>query len=805
MKINLKWLKKFIDLDVSKDDLAETFTKLGLEVESISGIEMKPQETLVVGEIIKIEKHPNADRLNFCEVKIGENDVRNIVCGAKNFKLSDKIPVALPGTFLPDGTKIKKSNLRGIASDGMMCSGKELGLTSDHSGLLILEKNIPVGKKFHELFDGDDITFELKLTANRGDALCHYGVARELSAYYNIELKPIDIQEPIASINENSLSLEISSDCCRYYSAWKISEVKIETSPDWLIRDLKSIGVNSINNVVDITNWIMFSFGQPLHAFDLAKMTGDKVIVRQARNGEKILTLDSLEHEIDPSATVIADINGALALAGIIGGSRSCIDSNTTDILLESAYFDATKIHRTARKLGIGTDSSYRYAREIDPSLTQKAGALAAKMIVEICGGKLQSPCLIADRSRRKANVINLELDFVKKVLGFAIDADEILAILKRLKYDVDAKNSNLKVSVPTFRWEITRPVDLVEEILRIYGTDRIPEMPFVTKISDRKSDRVSEFTKKAENFLANNNFNECYNYTLGCVDDLECATASVAGLKLANPLLEDQTYLRPSLLPGLLKTITYNIQNSNNVQRLFEIGNVFRCEDGILTEALSVAFVILTENLERSWLHCQRPDFYEAKRLISRVFELAEIATQPIFSQLDDRFWQKNYSAKAGDISKDSFCLKVGHISYNPCHWHRLDMPIIGAEFVADFSAIGRNPKKHRYEKFPTLPKALRDISLLVDASEPAGMVMNRLNAIAKATADNTFFIEKINLFDVYRGPEIPAGSKSLSFELNFQPMEKTLEAETINAAFEKIQLAIERSTTYSIRKENR
>ncbi|MDR1458169.1 MAG: phenylalanine--tRNA ligase subunit beta [Puniceicoccales bacterium] len=628
MKINLKWLKRFIDIDATKNELAEALTNLGLEVESISGMEINPQDSLVVGEIIKIDKHPNADRLSLCEVIVDENDTRQIVCGAKNFKLNDRVPVALPGTILPDGTRIKKSNLRGVSSDGMMCSGKELGLTNDHSGLLILEKNTPIGKKFHELFDCDDITFELKLTANRGDVLCHYGIARELSAYYNIPLKPPELSKPIPATDKNSLSVEITSDCCKYYSAWKISGVRVEASPDWLIRDLKSIGVNNINNVVDITNWIMFSFGQPLHAFDLSKITGNKVIVRRAKDGEKIITLDSIEHAMDSNDTVIADVDKTLALAGIMGGSDSCIDTNTTDIFLESAYFDATKVYLTARKLGLSTDSSYRYVREIDSDFTQQAGALAVNMITKICGGKFQEPCLVMDNGRRVSVAIDLKVDFVKKILGFGINIDEILSILKRLQYTIiEQINDNIRVSVPTFRWEITRPIDLVEEILRIYGTDRIPKTQLVTEVSDRKPDRISEFIKNSGNFLANNNFNECYNYTLCRADDVECGTDSSDRLKLANPLLDDQTHLRSSLLPGLLKTIRYNIQNSNNVQRLFEIGNVFHYKDAVLTEALSVAFVILTESFERSWLQHQKPDFYEAKRLISRVFKLAEIS----------------------------------------------------------------------------------------------------------------------------------------------------------------------------------
>lgn len=806
MKINLKWLKKFIDIEVTKDELTDSLINLGLEVESISGEEIKPQDTLVVGEIIKIGKHPNAERLSLCEVMVGSNDTRQIVCGANNFKLNDHVPVALPGTVLPDGTKIKKSNLRGIPSDGMMCSGMELGLTNDHSGLLILEKNTPIGKKFHELFDPEDITFELSLTANRGDVLCHHGVARELAAYHNLTLKPRRVSKPTPKANGNSFSVDISSDCCKYYSAWKISGVRIGPAPAWLIRDLKSIGVKTINNLVDITNWVMFSFGQPLHAFDLSKITDNKIIVRKAHSGEKILALDSIEYQMDSDDTVIADTNRALAIAGIIGGSDSCIDSHTTDILLESAYFDANKVYRTARKLGINTDSSYRYSREIDSDFTPDAGALAVNMILEICGGELQEPCLVVDNNRRKAVAIDLSLDFVRKTLGFKIDDEEILSLLKRLQYGVvESGNGTITVSVPTFRWEVTRPIDLVEEILRIHGTDRIPKTQFVTKVSNRKSDKISEFTKNAGIFLANNNFNECYNYTLLAINDLESITSSVTGLKLANPLLDDQTHLRPSLLPGLLKTIRYNIQNGNNPQRLFEIGNVFRCKDNILTEAISVAFVILTESLKRSWLAHKKPNFYDAKQLILAIAGLAGIETHPLFLELNNRFWQKNYSAYVGDIDKNSYCLRVGYIDYKVCNSHKIGLPVIAAELIADFSAISDNPKIHRYKKFSPLPRALRDISLLVSSSEPVAVVTDKLSTMAKAACDNSFFLEEINLFDIYRGEGLPPDSKSLSFELSFRPIEKTLESEAVNLAFEKIQAAIEKNTTYLIRNGHR
>ncbi|MDR2674199.1 MAG: phenylalanine--tRNA ligase subunit beta [Opitutaceae bacterium] len=683
MKISLQWLSRYVDLSgISVEKITDALPMLGLEVEEISQAGLQPLKNVVIGKILSFEKHPKADKLSVCRVDTGDPaGPRQIVCGAKNFAAGDLVPVALPGAVLPGGFEIQVSRLRDIESQGMMCSARELGLGDDHAGLLILTaRNLPVGTSINDHFPPPDTVLDLSITANRGDCLGHIGVARELAACFDRPLRLPGLTDatpaapaPSAEAAPLLASVTVTTGTCPYYTATAIRGIRVADSPDWLARDLLAAGLRPINNIVDITNWVMLETGQPLHAFDAANIGGRRLDIRPARPGETIKLLDQGRLvTLDPADCVIADAEKPLAIGGVMGGEASGVTGATTDIVLEAAYFRPGPIRKTSRRLALVTDSAQRYTRDADPSGVLFAARRATALILEHAGGTVIGPRTVVGELPRTDRTIDLAADYVRARCG--IDAGQapdttIAATYRRLGFTVEenappaaapangaavpqSKIQNPKskihwrVTVPSFRSDITRPIDLVEEFVRIHGTTAIPSTPIPAPAPGdiENDDPLATFTRRATARLAGAGFAECVHYTLRDGRDIAAFFGQPAAdaLALANPLTSELGHIRPSLIPGLLDALALNLAAHNAPRRLFEIGRVFRPvatagatatatdtagTGATLRELTAVAFVILAEPVTRAWLKRAPADFYCAKKLALDLAALAGVA----------------------------------------------------------------------------------------------------------------------------------------------------------------------------------
>lgn len=817
MKVSLQWLNKYVDLsDVPAEKIADVLPMIGLEVEEISSAGLVPLKNIVIGKILSFVPHTNSDHLSVCQVDVGDGTIRQIVCGAKNFKAGDIVPVALPGAVMPGGFTINETKMRGEVSQGMMCSARELGISEDHAGLLILtERNLPLGTSINDHFPPADTVFDISITANRGDCLSILGVARDLAAYFN---KPLNLPAfpqnlaPISNVPaENSLlkKLEITSPNCALYNAFSIRGVKIAPSPEWMQRDLLAVGLRPINNVVDITNWVLMELGNPLHAFDAAKIGGNAICVRQAAEGEKIKLLDGKTYELSPEMCLIADAEKPLVVAGVMGGEESGVTDATTDIVLEAAWFNPANVRKTSRRLALSSDSSMRFTRDVDPTMVAKAGARAAQLICEIAGGEISGPQIALGELPRADREIEISGDYVRERCGYAVDDAAILDVFRRLGFSVSENGNAWKVLVPAFRPEVDRPIDLVEEFVRIYGTDTIPSEAIPAPKAPDSDAPAAEFRRKAGALLTGQGFAECVHYTLrDSVELKKCfGEKMTAALALANPLTSDQSHIRPSLLPGLLDAMKLNLAAHNEPRRFFEIGTVFRPQkDGSLREMVSVAFVALAEPVARTWRSREKIDFYFAKKLCLELAARAGIAEQRLlFSAMDAEatpIWQKGHAAAGSDRARAAE-LSLGLINVKLAQqtWD-INENVIAGEILFTQDVFKNAPKRPRFKPFSSFPPVTKDIALIVDASVPAGDVADRLKATATKATAKQFNVEKVNCFDVYTGTGLPEGKKSLAFEIVFRSETKTLTDAEVMKVFEKIMLDIERAVKCTVRR---
>lgn len=813
MKVSLKWLQRYVPITASAKELAEVLPMLGFEVESVECIGLQPLENVVVGEVKSREQHPDADRLGVCQVQVGPDaaDILQIVCGASNYKVGDRVPVALIGATLPGDFKIKKSKLRGVESSGMMCSAKELGLGTDSEGLLILEGRPEIGVPINQVITDNDVIFDLKLTANRGDCANHMGIARELAAYYDVELKYPSVPKYDVSLEKSANALlkgvEIESNICPLYTIWAIKGVKVGPSPQWLKKALESIGLRTINNIVDITNWIMMDCGQPLHAFDLAKIGSGKLIVREAKAGEEIVTLDEKKRVLEAGMLLIADSERPLAIAGIMGSLDAEVDGNTVDIILESAYFDPDSIRKTAKKLNVFTDSAYRFARNVDPKGVVDAASRAVEMIIEIAGGEFVDQAIQRGRAPRSSRQIQIDPAFIGQRCGFDVSETEATDVYKRLGFHVDSTKKPWIVTVPSFRCDIERPIDLVEEYIRIYGTTNIPASNVMVPAFSRNDDPITIFNRKASDYLIGQHFNECYHYSLREESEVKRLYGEVVvkSTALSNPLTQDYTHVRTSLIPGLWDALVLNQRNGNIVERLFETGRVIRIVDSKPYEVLALGFVIATESLDeqRVWLKRPKVDFYNAKNLILEVGSLGGIDVDLLdFKVIENTAcWQNGQSATAGSLDRDSYEISVGMSDLRLTKEWGVQGPVFVGEIVLLPKYLDKKKMEMRFKSFSSFPKSVKDIALVMDESMPAETVRRKLESIAHETTGKAFKTESVNVFDVYQGKGLEEGKKSIAFSIVFRAEDRTLTNEEVMRAFDQIQGTITKDGQFVIR----
>jgi phenylalanyl-tRNA synthetase beta chain len=750
MKISLEWLKDYVALPDSADALAEVLTKGGTEVVGREARGHVPDK-IVVAQILSSEQHPNADRLSVCQVDDGSGQPRQIVCGAKNYKVGGKVPLALPGAVLGPDFKIKSGKLRGVISDGMMCSAKELALAEDAEGLLILPADSAVGKPVKELFPPDTV-LELEVTPNRPDLLGYRGVAREVAALTQTEATltpPLSVAEKPAG---EAVRLEDAG--CPFYTARIIRGVKVGPSPQWLADRLTAVGLRPINNVVDVTNYVLLETGQPLHAFDLAKLEGSTV-VRSAAEGERLKALDGSDLKLRAHDLVIADSKKAVALAGVMGGVETGVTEGTTDLLLESAWFDPARVRKTSRELGISTDSSYRFERQVDPSGVAAASARAVELILQIAGGVAEDNLLVAGAPPATGAEVALDKDRCRALLGLHIADAEIDGILQRL----GLTNTEGKWSIPSFRPDLTREVDLVEEVIRMAGIERVPSrlrgFPAGTTPADRRHDNAEDLRER----LRAQGFSEARTSHFVSPEALQRAgVGSEGAVAIRNPLGAEQALLRPALLAGLLEALARNMRHGADSVRLFELGPVFRSD----SEEERTALALMATG--------DGSDLYQLKGVIMAAFGPVE------------------FTPETGLTLRISGAGVDGRLHRLPralAEAHDAKEAVYFAEVTID-RWLEKAPPSVRVKPLPKFPAVERDLSLVLPQATAYAAIEQTLRG-AKAP-----HLQGVALKDVFvdaTGTKLAADQRSVTVTLTFRDEGRTLTSDEVDRAVETLR----------------
>ena len=818
MKISLNWLRDYVALDASIDEISRAITFLGFEVEQVIRTGAPTLKDVVVGEVLVRDKHPNADKLSVCQVDVGPaGGVKTIVCGAQNYKVGDRVPVALPGAVLPGDFIIKQSKIRGQSSDGMMCSAKELGVAEDAAGLLILDGRPALGTPINQILPPGDVVFDIEITPNRPDCLSHLGIARELAAWFKLPL--VYPQEKFRGDIDGAAHPELlrnvsvlSSEDCPLYTAHIIKGVKIGPSPEWLQRRLTAVGLRPINNVVDVGNYVMLETGQPLHAFDARKLGGQEIIVRRATDGEKIVTLDGKERTLSSRMLVIADAQKPVVIAGIMGGVNSGVSEDTSDLVLECAIFKRQAIRWTSRRLGLTSDSCYRYERGVDPHAALEAAYRAIDLIVETAGGQVVGPAFHVGSDVPWKREIVVTHDYIVEKLGFSIPAEEMRAALEALELNVVREEETVgrgpawTVTIPTWRDDLDRPIDLVEEVLRVYGTEKIPAAVVSSPGLIGEDDPVVLFNRRVTDYLVGHDFHECVNYTLRSAKEISTwvSQAAAVELALANPFVDDQSHLRPTLVMGLLESLKLNQSRGVMVSRLCETGRVCIERNGQNFECAAVAFLIAEPVGDRRWLKRAPADFYSVKKHASVLAAAAgvDLTRQPLVPIAGPYYgWQEGQSAAAGEMAQ-GWTVRFGMLSLPMTTSMGVEGKVYAGIFAILPEKITADTHRRRYADFSLLPATVRDLALVVDSSLHADEVRKTLAKVTRAAAGNAFTLESVEAFDVYQGKGLPEGKKSLAFSLVFRSSERTLTDDEVNAVFQKVQDEIGKSTAWQIRK---
>ena len=783
MKISLSWLKEHLRTDKPASEIARILTDAGLEVGAVESNGVTTAK-VVAARILESVQHPNADRLSVCKVDDGSGAPRQIVCGAKNYKVGDKVPLAQPGAVMPGDFKIKVGKLRGVESEGMMCSSKELGLGEGADGLLILDPATTIGTPLTELFPAEEV-FEIEITPNRPDWLGHLGVAREAAAFGCGELiSPTPALPPTKE--DASVAAIAAPDASSFYSIRRIDGVKVAPSPEWLRKRLESVGLRPINNIVDITNFVMFETGQPLHAFDAGTVAG-ALGVRMAAEGEKFTALDGSEHQLTPCDPVIADSKGAQALAGITGGKASGVSDGTTSILLESAVFTPGIIRRAARAHGLSTDSSYRFERGVDAAGALAASARATALILEIAGGTAASELAIAG-SIPAPRVVALRGDRVRSLLGIDLDDDGIAALLAKL----GLRQLPDGFEIPAWRNDLTREVDLIEEVARLHGIGNITSRLHAGAALSSDADRSYDFALGLRRRLAGAGFHEARSGTLtGSRDQEAFSTGGVIAVR--NPMGEEHSTLRASLIPGLLDAVSRNLRHGAESVRLFEIGRVYQTpEKNKPEERLRLGLVMTGRDHAENWRgEPARPlDLFDLKGVLSRfgavTFRAASHARLPLALEIV-------ISGKPAGLLGILSPADAREVMVGGHQGQILVAELDLAPLEKSSAAISKGSAA-----LPKFPSVRRDLALLLDASLPYAVLEE------SALAAKEELLTGITPFDIFsdpKGEKVPLGKKSLAVALTFQHAERTLTTEEVNDALARIVTRLRESAGAEIR----
>ena len=800
MKISYNWLKDLIALDATAEEVSSMLTGCGLEVEHLEHYQSLKGglEGIVVGFVKEREKHPNADKLSVCKVDIGKGENKQIVCGAPNVAVGQKVLVATVGaTLYPskgEPFKISKSKIRGEVSEGMICAEDEIGLGESHDGILILPETYEIGKPAFEYFPVyTDAVFEIGLTANRGDAASHLGAARDLIAICQIrnskcEIRNSNIELPTATSN-HPINIKIEdAEGCKRYAGLSISGIEVKASPDWLQNRLKAIGLNPINNIVDATHYALHELGQPLHAFDADKIVGNTIVVKKATEGAKFTTLDKVERSLKGHECLICDAQHPLALAGVFGGLDSGISATTKNIFLESAYFDSVSIRKTAKAHGLSTDASFRFERGTDPNMTIRAIKRVAAIILEIAGGQITSEIMDVYPTPIAHTKLEFSLSKSNELIGKEIPKDQVLKILKALEIEVlETKGDLLTLSVPPYRVDVTRPADVTEEILRIYGLNNIE---IGNDIKSTMAFSETETKVKLKNALANylsaNGFNEIATNTLTKSSYYSEAELEQA-IKILNPLSSDLDVMRMNMLPSMLEAIQYNRNRRNLDLKFYEFGKTYtkfntnngQQTKGIIANEQSHLMIALCGRKEPEGWNTKGDDvnYFTLKASIEMLLHKAKISKYDLaFNEHASLDYSSSY------VVKNKALITFGSVKSQILKPFDIDTELWFADIDFDYLLELSKQEKFKLQPVSVFPAVRRDLALLIDDS----IKYQQLEKIALKT-DNKL-IKKVNVFDVYKGDKIEQGKKSYALSFILQDKSKTLTDEVIDAVMQKL-----------------
>ena len=807
MNISYKWLKEYVDFDLTPQHVAEALTSCGLEVGGLEEVQTirGGLKGLYVGKVLTCEPHPNSDHLHITTVDLGKGEPQQIVCGAHNVAANQKVIVADLGCVLYDGDKefvIKRSKLRGVESLGMICAEDEIGVGTSHDGIIVLPEDAPIGMPAAEYYNLEsDWVIEVDITANRSDALSHYGVARDLYAWLKQNNYQTELHKPNCDafeVDNESLTIDVevkNTEACKRYACVSISNCEVKESPEWLQNKLKIVGIRPINNIVDITNYIMMAYGQPMHCFDADMVAGHKIVVTTQPEGTKFITLDGEEHNLSERDLSICNANEAMCIAGIFGGKGSGTYENTRNIVLESAYFHPTWIRKSARRHGLSTDASYRFERGIDPNGQVYALKQAAILCKELAGGQVSMQIKDVYPEPIEGSKVVLTYDYVNSLIGKEIGKDTIKSIVTSLDMKIEAENENqIEILVPAYRVDVKRPCDVVEDILRIYGYNNV-EIPLQLKGTltiPTDEDRNRKYINLISEQLVGGGFNEILNNSLTKVSyykDLNCYTEETT-VKILNPLSADLGVMRQTLLFGGLESIVRNANRKNSNLRFFEFGNCYHYDESkkeadnlikAYTQDQHLGLWVTGKRVENSWAHPNEDaSFYELKAYVENILVRLGLSLQAVtLVKGENNIFEDSISivTKAGKIIAE-----LGIVAYKLTK----NMGITNEVFFADiyWDNLLKAVKKHvvEYKEISKYPAVSRDLALLVDKT----VEFEQIKEIAYSTEKK--LLKAVELFDVYEGKNLPEGKKSYAVNFILQDEQKTLNDKQIDSIMKKL-----------------
>lgn len=802
MKISLNWVKDYINFSESTEQVADLLTNSGLEVEGVEAYQSIKGglKGLIIGEVIECSKHPNADRLSLTKVKISKTKTVPIVCGAPNVAAGQKVIVAPVGSTIQpakgEAFKINKAKIRGQVSEGMVCAEDEIGLGTSHDGIMVLDTTKPAGTKVTELFESyEDDVLEIGLTPNRADATSHFGVARELQALIGKKAKLPNVEKFKHDNTERPVTVEIkNTEACPRYAGLTISGLTVKPSPQWLQNRLKAIGLSPINNVVDVTNYVLHELGQPLHAFDLNEVKGNKIIVKTAKEGEKFVTLDEAERKLSKNDLMICNSKDPMCIAGVFGGLHSGVKESTTAIFLESAYFSPDYIRKTAQTHALKTDASFRFERGTDPNMVIVALKRAALLIKEVAGGKITSKIVDEYPNKIKDFNFKVSLNRINTLIGEPVSAAKIKKILKDLDIEIKSEKKDiLELAVPPYRVDVQREADIVEEILRIYGYNNI-------SISENPgTSYVAEFPKKSKEFVVNelatlleaNGYNEIINNSLTKpAFSSHLNGAQSQAIEILNKLSDDLAVMRQSLLFSGLEVISYNINRKQANVKVFEVGKTYHKKGKDYIENERVSILISGDKKEESWQSPSKPaDVYDMIGIITKINERFGLSVDQ--EERSDHIFQQGMSCKVGNKTLMHF----GVVQKKLAKQFDIKQPV----FYADIDLgllVDLYTNEMTYQEISKFPEVRRDLSLVLDRS----VKYDTITKLALKTEKK--LIKNINAFDVYEGDKISKDKKAYALSFILQDHEQTLTDDIIDATMNKLIKAFEQDLKAVIRK---